>query len=162
MSLLVQSLGKQCGTPRALPLLQPAAISRWQDLHQPVSSSSCKAQRPRESELYNRCLSFLSLVHLECICKHYALPKGKLYPKSSPFFFQKQNWKIYLYSCICGKSEFHYFFSPGTLPCLSMKVYKSILKYGILRMFQSKVKLVLKTLLVKAKITVWLNSLKCS
>lgn len=99
---------------------------------------------------------------LACICKHLALIRGKLYPKSfSLNTFKEQKLEAPSLLCIHGKSDFH--FPPsGTLVCLNIKVYKLILKYGILRMFQSKVKLVFRTLLEKAEITVWLRGLKCS
>lgn len=89
-------------------------------------------------------------------------PKENFTQRLPHFSFKNKIGKSTFILVFVGSQSFIIFFSPGTLPCLSMKVYKSILKYGILRMFQSKVKLVLKTLLVKAKITVWLNSLKCS
>lgn len=106
--------------------------------------------------------TFLSLLHAECIYKYYALTKGKLHPKSFPIFLKKKFFLKSTFIPVFVGSKSFIIFSPGTLLCLNMEVYKSIWKYGILRMFQSKVKLVLKTLLAKAKITVWLNSLKCS
>lgn len=100
--------------------------------------------------------------HFKCICKHNALSKGTLYPESFPIFFFFFKIRKSTFIPVFAGSRSFIIFSPGTLPCLNMKVYKSILRYGILRMFQSKVKLVLKTLLAEAKLTVWLNSLKGS
>lgn len=98
-------------------------------------------------------------MHLQALCLNRSKTLAKIFPYFSLKKKKSENLPLFLY---LWEVTFSLLFSPGTLLCLNIKVYKSILKYGILRMFQSKVKLVLKTLLVKAKITVWLNSLKCS
>lgn len=78
---------------------------------QSKSSSNSKEHRPRESaRLICRCPISLSLplqMHLQAQCPI----EGNTLPRVFPFpFFFFLNQKIYLYSCICGKYEFHYFF----------------------------------------------------
>lgn len=100
----------------------------------------------------------ISLWHLQTPHLDQRKTLSKFFPLNT---FKEQKSGVHFCSVFVGSQNF--IFPPsGSLICLNMKVYKLILKYGILRMFQSKVKLVCRTLLGKAEITVWLRGLKCS